>query len=228
MDWVEKVSVYVFASRNDFIEFVRTVESRDAEADMHTTAKLSIPQPYLALVDPAGGRKEATPAAPKRGKSRSKRGDDRGADGATDRSLTGLATEALGSAAVLAAGNPPRWLALGIGTYLAAAVEPRSMYYQQLRRTAWANFEQGWQTKVNEALGGADQITGDGLHAVGFALVEAMMKTEMRPRFPAFVNGMLQGGEKLDEMLQKVFEGTREEFIEDTGNWVANQYGKQE
>jgi hypothetical protein len=227
MDWVEKVSVYVFASRNDFVEFVRTVESRDAEADMYTTAKLSIPQPYLALVDPAGGRKEAGPA-PKRGKARSKRGDDRAADGATDRSLTGLATESLGSAAVLAAGNAPRWLALGIGTYLAEKVEPRGIYYQQLRRTALANFEQGWQTKVNEALGGAEQITADSLHAVGFALVEAMMKTEMRPRFPAFVNGMLQGGEKLDEMLQKVFEGNREEFIEDTGNWVASQYGKLE
>jgi hypothetical protein len=228
MDWVEKVSLYVFANRNDFIEFVRTVESRETEADMFTTAKLSIPQPYLAVIDPAAGRKDAPPA-PKRSKSRSKKGDDRAADGATDRSLIGLSTEALGTASVLAAGNAPRWLAVGIGTYLSAAVEPRSIYYQQLRRTALANFEQGWQTKVNDALGGSDQITADAVHAVGFALVEAMMKTaETRPHFPAFVNGMLQGGEKLDEMLQKVFGGTREQFIEDTGNWVASSYGKLE
>jgi Planctomycete cytochrome C len=227
LDWVEKVSLYVFASRNDFIEFVRTVESRETEPDMFTTAKLSIPQPYLALVDPSGGSKDA-PAAPKRSRSRSKRGGDQGADGATDRSLAGLATESLGTEAVKSAGNAPRWLAVGIGTFLSAAVEPRSMYYQHLRRTALANFEQGWQTKVNEALGGSDQITAEGLHSVGFALVEAMMKTDMRSRFPAFVNGMLQGGEKLDEMLQKVFDGTREEFIEDTGAWVAAQYGKLE
>jgi mono/diheme cytochrome c family protein len=228
MDWVEKVSLYVFASRNDLIEFNRTVESRETEPDTFSTAKLSIPQPYLAVVDPAGGRKDAPPA-PKRGRSRSKKGEDRGSDGATDRSLIGLSTETLGTAAVLAAGNAPRWLAVGIGTYLSAAVEPRSMYYQQLRRTALANFNQGWATKVNEALGGSDQMTADSQHAVGFALVEAMMKTaETRPHFPAFVNGMLQGGEKLDEMLQKVFGGTREEFIEDTGTWVASQYGKLE
>jgi Planctomycete cytochrome C len=224
MEWVEKVGVYVFARREDFVEFVRTVESRETELDMFTTTRLSIPQPYIAVIDPAGGRKE-TSAPVKRGRSRSKRGEDRGTDGATDRSLAGLATEALGTAAVVAAGNAPRWLAVGIGTYLSAAVEPRSIYYQQLRRTALASFERGWQTKVNEALGGAD---ADGLHAIGFALVEAMMKTEMRQRFPAFVNGMLQGGEKLDEMLQKNFNGTREEFIQETGNWVFNQYGKPE
>ncbi len=226
MNWVEKVSLYVFPSRNDFIEFVRTVEGREADADLTSTAKLTMPQPYVAVVDLSGGRR--VDAGGSKRKSRSKRGDDRGADSGNDRTLNGLLTEALATAAVASAGSPPRWLALGIGSYMASKVEPRSFYYQSLRQTALASFEQGWVTRVNDALGGADSISVDALHSIGFALVEAMKTTEMAPRFPAFVNGMLQGGEKLDEMLDKVFEGTREEFIEDTGNWVAKRYGNLE
>ena len=81
-DWAEKVSLYVFPSRKDFIEFVRTVETvRDVDADTRASAKLSIPQPYLAVVDPAGGRKD-DPATGKR-RARSKRGGE--ADGGSER-----------------------------------------------------------------------------------------------------------------------------------------------
>ncbi len=225
MSWVEKVSLYVFASRNDFIEFSRTVEGRDVEGDAASTARLAIPQPYIAVVDPGGGRKDE-PAGSKR-KGRPKRGSDGEADAGSDRTLGGLLTEALASGAVSAAGSPPRWLVLGIGSYLASQVEPRSSYYERLRQTAFANFQQGWISKANEALGGTDQISSDALHSIGFALVEAMM-SEMRGGFGKFVNGMLQGGDKLDEMLEKAFEGTRQEFIEGTGDWVAKQYGRLE
>jgi hypothetical protein len=128
---------------------------------------------------------------------------------------------------VASAGNAPRWLAQGIGSYLAAQVEPRSHYYQQLRQTAFANFEQGWKTRASEAMGGGDQITADGVHSIGFALVEAMM-SGMRQGFPAFVNGMLQGGDKLDEVLATVYGGSREEFLEGIGDWVASHYGRQQ
>ena len=222
-DWVEKVSLYVFSNRKDFIEFVRTVETREVEADAHASAKLSIPQPYLAVCRSGGGQEGGAGDRQAAGAVETRRG--READsGGTDRSLAGLLTEALGRASVASAGNAPRWLALGLGSYLAAQVEPRSQYYRQLRQTAFANFDQGWKTRANEALGGADQITADGVHSVGFALVEAMM-SGMRQGFPAFVNGMLQGGEKLDEVLQTVYGGTREEFLDGTGDWVAAHYG---
>jgi hypothetical protein len=139
--------------------------------------------------------------------------------------LAGVLTESLGTAIVSASGNPPRWLVLGLGTYMAAQLEPRNHYYQQLRQTAFANFDQGWKTKASEALGGSDQITADGLHAIGFGLVEAMM-SGMRQGFSAFVTGMLQGGEKLDDVLQNVYGGSRDEFLDGTGNWVAEHYGK--
>jgi mono/diheme cytochrome c family protein len=223
-DWAEKVSLYVFSSRKDLIEFVRSVETREVEADAQASAKLSIPQPYLAVFDPAGGKKE-DPAIGKR-RARSKRGAESEADsGGSDRTLAGILTEALGAAAVASSGNAPRWLAQGIGSYLAAQVEPGSQYYRQLRQTAFANFDQGWKTRANEALGGGNQITADGVHSIGFALVEAMM-SGMRQGFPAFVNGMLHGGDKLDEVLQTVYGGTRDEFLDGTGDWVASRYGR--
>ena len=138
--------------------------------------------------------REAVDPATVPGGCRSRRGQERGTGGrqaamrgrnearkaeaevaAADRTLAGVLTEALGTAAVASSGNAPRWLAEGLGSYMAAQVEPRSPYYRQLRQTAFANFDQGWKTRANEALGGGDQITADGVHSVGFALVEAMM-----------------------------------------------------
>jgi len=225
-NWVEKVGIYVFASRSDFIEFVRSVESRDVEPDEASSGRLAVPQPYVAVVDPLGGRKEEPGAGRRR--ARTKRGEDGPAEGVlADRTLNGLLAEALGTSAVASSGNPPRWLAVGIGNYLAAQVEPRSPHYHQLRQTALANYQQGWANRVNEALGGTDQITVDSLRAVGFALVEAMMSIEVSRRyFPAFVSGMLEGGDKLDDTLQKVLRGTREDFINDTGEWIAAHYGQ--
>ncbi len=88
-----------------------------------------------------------------------------------------------------------------------------------------ASFQQGWQNRANEALGGTDQITPDNLHAVGFAIVEAMMSTELSRSFPAFVGGLMQGGEKIDETLGRVYRATREDFVNDTGEWIASHYG---
>ena len=225
-DSPEKVSIYAFSSRKDFVEFIRTVEGRaDIDPDESTSGRLTVPQPYVAVIDPQGGTK-AEPSTAKRGRPRTKRGEERAGDSAADRSLQGLLIEALGSSVVASAGNPPRWLAFGVGTYLAAQVEPRSPYYRQLRQTAFANWQQGWPTRANEALGGSDQITPDGLRSISFALVESMMSSEMRQGFPAFVSGMLRGGEKLDDMFLQVYRGSREEFINGTGEWIAQRYGQ--
>jgi mono/diheme cytochrome c family protein len=224
-DWVEKVSLYVFSSRNDFIEFVRSVESREIEQDMVWSAKLSIAQPYLAVLDPAGGHKEEPSGARRKGRSRRGAEPDAGGGAEVDRSLAGLLAEALGTGTLAATGRTPRWLAEGFGSYMASQVEPRSQYYHQLRQTAFANFDQGWRTKANEAMGGGDQTTAEAVHAVGFALVEAMM-SGMRQGFPDFLKGMSQGSEKLDDVLQLVYGGTREEFLDGTGEWVASHYGR--
>jgi hypothetical protein len=225
-DWPEKLSIYVFANKKDFIEFVRSVETRDSESDELTSAKLNVPQPYVAALDPLGGRKDE-PASRKR--VRGKRGEPKEPDApGSDRSLIGLLAERVDTAVVASAGNPPRWLSKGIGSYMASHVE-RSPYYNQLRQAALANYQQGWLAKANEALGGSEQIAAGDLHAIGFALVEAMMSSELRGGFGAFVNGMLEGQAKLDDVLKQVYNGaTREDFINDTGEWVGMRYGQAE
>jgi mono/diheme cytochrome c family protein len=223
-NWSEKVGIYVFANRKDFIEFVRSIENRELEPDDFSTANLTIAQPYAAVVDPMGGQREEGGATTKR-RPRSRRSEDGAAGGiGSDRTLNGLITDAVGSAAVRSAGSAPRWLASGIGSYLASKVEPSSPHYNHLRQNAFANWQQGWATKANEAMGGSDQITVDSLHAISFALVEAMM-AEMRQGFPAFVSGMLQGGEKLDDVLLKVYHGSREDLINGTSDWIGARYG---
>jgi hypothetical protein len=220
-EWAEKVSLYVFNEKKDFIEFARTVEGRDLEPEELTTFKLGIAQPYIATVDPAGGKKEESTS---RRRSRSKR-SEAGGIGGSERSLLGLLTEGLGSGAVAAAGTPPPWLKEGLGLYMASRVEPRSSFYHQLRQTAVANFQQGWDTKANQALGG-DQITGGDRRAIGFALVECMYTSEIFSRgFPTFLHGMLKGPQNLDEMLKQVYHGPREQFLSITGEWVAARYG---
>ena len=221
-EWVEKVSLYVFGSKNDFVEFVRTVEGRDLDPEELSTVKLSIPQPYLATVDPAGGRKES-PTPKRRGRGRRSEGFE---SMGSEQSLLGLLTEGLGTGVMAASGSPPRWLKEGIGLYLAYHVEPRSPYYRQVRQTVVANFQQDWKIKANQALGGGEQISSSDLRAVSFALVECMMTSEIFNRgFPTFLHGMLKGQANLDDMLKEVYFGTREQFLNLTEQWVAARYG---
>ncbi len=123
-DWVEKVSLYVFPDRKDLIEFVRSVETRDLDPEDPATARFTVEQPYVAVVDPQGHRQQEAGAGRRR--TRTKRGDDAQAEGnVADRTLNGQLAEAVAVATVASAGSPPRWLALGIGSYLAAQAEPR-------------------------------------------------------------------------------------------------------
>ena len=156
-DWVEKVSLYVFNDRKDFVEFARTVEHREVSAAVSASGNLAEPQPYVAVVDPLGGKKEDPSAA--RRKPRGKKTDDKEAAGGTDRSLIGLLTEQLADSAVASQGKSPRWLAQGFGAFLSAQVEPRSPYYQRLRQTAWQKYDQGWPTKASDALSESNEVS---------------------------------------------------------------------
>ncbi len=222
---VEKMSIYIFINRSDFVEFARTVESRDLDAEEGATSRMAIEHPYVAAFDPNGGRKEE-PVAAKKTRSRVKRGEDASLSGSPERTLAGLVVESFGSGYVAAAGKTPRWLSKGLGAYLSSRVEPRSGYYRQIRQTALSNQEQGWPTKALAALGDTDQTTASDIQAVGFAIVEAIFSTPAYSRgFPRFVAGMLKGQEKLDDTLSSVYQVSRENFIEQTGNWVATKYG---
>jgi hypothetical protein len=223
-DWVEKVSLYVFNDRKDFVEFARTVEHREVSASVSASGNLAVPQPYVVAVDPLGGKKE-DPSAP-RHRPRGKKADEKESATASDRTLIGLLAEQLADSAVASQGKSPRWLAQGFGAFLSAQVEPRSPYYQRLRQTAWQKYDQGWPTKASEALGEGSEVSGEEVRAVGFAVVESLMAPNFRPAFPAFAHGMSAGNEKLDDVLTKVYRATREDFLKSTGEWVAARYGR--
>ena len=44
--------------------------------------------------------------------------------------------------------------------------------------------------------------------------------------FPSFVNGMLEGQEKLDEVIGQTLEVNREQFLGGVGDFVAVSYGR--
>jgi len=223
-DWVEKVSLYVFNNRKDFVEFARTIENREVDASVTSSGNLTVPQPYVVIVDPLAGKKEE-PAASRR-KPRSKRGNEKEAPAGSDRTLAGLLAETLGESKVAAQGKSPRWLAYGVGAFLASQVEPRSPYYQKLRDLAREKYSQGWPSKATEALGEGDHVSAEEIRAVGFAVVEFLMTPEFRASFPAFAQGMSKGKERLDDVLKEVYRADREVFLNQSGDWVAATYGQ--
>ncbi len=227
VEWGEKASVFVFADRATFVEFVRSMENRDIEKSDNGSSKLSIPQPYIAVLDPTGGREEPAAAvpAPAPKKVRSKRGaDDSGAGGGSNRSLAGVLTEQFAIGAAGLAGTPPRWVSLGLGAFLAKSIEPRASEFARLRREAYSLWDRGWQSKAQDALGDASSV-GE-VRAVGFAILDALSSGPGRAAIPGVVQGMLAGGEKLDDVIGKVLGMSREEFLGATGEFVGERYGR--
>jgi hypothetical protein len=222
-DWVEKASLYVFNDRKNFIEFARTIEKREVDAGISSSGNLAVAEPYIVVVDPLAGKKEEPIVA--RRKPRTKKADEKEAPPGSERTLAGLLIESLGQEAVAAQGKSPRWLACGVGAYQSSQVEPRSPYYQKLRELAREKFSQGWSSKAGEVLVESDQVSAEEIRSVGFALVEFLLTPEFRSSFPAFAQGMSKGKEKLDDVLKEVYSCDREEFLRQSGEWVALAYG---
>ncbi len=225
----EKISIYVFNDLSSYVEFVRSVENREIEQGVEAHGKLDVEQPYLAAADPLNGGQEAAPAATSpttKKPSKTKKAAVEETHDGPDRSLSGLLSEQLGVSATTASGKSPRWLSYGIGAYVASKVDsPGSGYYRKLRETAFEKSLQGWESKANEALGGeGDPET---IRAIGFSLCEWQV-TALPRFFPMFVRGMLQGGEKLDDVVRGCFgeQTTRQIFLEQWGGFVASRYSR--
>ncbi len=228
-EWVEKVGVYVFNDPKDFIEFARTIENREVEPAVVSAANLRTAQPYIALVDPLAGKKEES--NPPRHRPRARRGSQAkdesgtGLGGGSARSLAGLLADALGEAAVLAQGSSPRWLAYGVGSLLAAQVDPRNPALERLHAIALEKCREGWPTRAAQALGEGDDVSAEEIRAVGFAIVEFLMSPPYRAAFPALAQGMSKGKEKLDDVLRDVYRADRDTFLNRSGEWFLSRYG---
>ena len=221
LDATEKISLYVFKDQNAFVEFVRAVENQEVEPGETARARLNVESPYLVAVDPANGGEESTHAAAKKGSRKSKKADD--SSSGSERSLTGLLTEQLITAAANRAGKPPKWVALGLGAYAASQVEAGSPYYRRLRNEALANVRIGWQQKATEALGG--QTPAETTRAIGFALFEWMAANAPGNAMNAFLKVILEGQGKLDDAITNCLGVDREQFLGGSSEWIAEHYG---
>ncbi len=221
LDGPEKVSLYIFKDRASYVEFVRSIESREVENGVDGHGNLAVETPYIAVVDPASGREEAP--APKKAAPRPKKGAGSDEPSGPERSLAGLLTESLATAATTASGKPPRWLSLGLGVFLGSTVEPRSPYYRRQRSIAYEQAKLGWRDKAQDALGG--QLADDKVRAIGFAILE-FMASEGAQTFTTFVRGMLEGQEKLDQVIGEILGANREQFLAGAGEFVMSQYAR--
>ena len=223
VEWGEKASLYVFNDAASFGEFVRSAENREVESGEIATAKFSVPEPYVAVVDPQGGRDESPTAATSKRPGRSKRGESNTSTEGGERSLPGVLTEQFVTAVVGRSGKPPRWLTLGLGAQHASRVEPRAAYFQKLRRDAAELARQGWVPKANEALG--DSTKAESVRAVGFAILDSLSNSPYKAALPQFVRGMSAGGDRIDNVLGEVLDLSREQFLNGTGEFVETRYG---
>ncbi len=215
-----KISLYVFNDPNGFIELARTIENRDPEPNTVALANFGNETPYLAAVDPLAGRDEA-PIVGKKPKAGKRASDD--STGGPERTLAGLLTEQLAAASLSAArdSKAPKYLILGLGAFYASRVEPRSPYYNHLRAESFTQFQLGWTEKAKEAL--SDTTDDEKLRAAGFSMLEWLAKQE-RGKFPRFVQGMMEGSEKLDTGLAELWQMKREDFLTAWGGWISGNY----
>ena len=222
LDWGEKASLFVLNDAASFSEFVRAVENREIDAGNVATGRFSVGQPYVAVIDPHGGRDEPDRVAATRKPGRTKKaGSASDEEGSADRTLAGLLTEQFVIGTSARAGKPPRWLALGLGALVASKVEGRTAYYRKVRHTAYQLWELGWASKAQDALGDGAKI--EDVRAVGFAILE-WLTAENRSGVPPFIEGMMRGGEKLDEVIGIVLNGNRQQFLEGSGDFVEQKY----
>jgi mono/diheme cytochrome c family protein len=220
LDWAEKTSLFVFNDSTGLVEFIRTLENRESDASVTGTASFGVKEPYVAVIDPLAGREDPSSGPGTRKSPRGRRGDEESGE----RSVAGLLAEQMASGVLRQEKEAPRWLCLGLGAYFAAALDPRCTYVQRLQSTAAAQYQQGWTPRANEAVG--DRPKDDELRAIGYALVDWMTHdAQARPRFPAFVRGMIdEGGPKLDDVLRTSFGVLRQDFFSYSGAWVASRY----
>jgi len=222
LDGPLKLSLHVFTDAKNFVEFYRTIENREPEAEATAAGNFAYDYPFLAAVDPLAGREDSASAepTPKKGKAAGMR-----AFGGPERSLAGLLTEQLAAEATTRAkgGKAPRWLALGVGALFGSRAEPRSPYYNHLRSFAFQQHALGWPEKAKEVL--SDTTDAEKLRAGGFSMVEWIAKSQPE-QLPALVFVLLDGSEKLDSLLTESWGVKRDEFISGWGAWILNNYSR--
>ncbi len=107
---------------------------------------------------------------------------------------------------------------------MASHLEPGSPYYRGLRKETADNVRIGWQAKANAALGGEEKT--ETIRAIGFSLFEWMSANVPPQTLASFVHIMLEGQGKTDDAISQCLSGTRQEFLDGSGLWLGEKYGR--
>jgi len=202
LDSPVELSVFVLNDRRSYVEFIRSVANSEPKSAERGRAKLSGEAPYVVAFDPAGGRETEE----------------------NDRRLEAILVEALTQGAVRdASDKAPEWLALGLGAYFGAQIDPNGVGVGRLRAEVLERIQLGWTDNATQALG--DQGDAETIRALGYSLIDWLSNAQ-KPKVPPFVRGMLDGGDKLDDGIQYLFGTDRRQFLLAWGQWAASRYSR--
>ncbi|MFN0055555.1 MAG: hypothetical protein ACKV0T_25695, partial [Planctomycetales bacterium] len=178
--WRGRLTVYVFADRFSYAEFVQSIEQAEVPREIHGHARVTaaLDQGYVCVEDVGDDPMEAHPG------------------------MRALLLNLLAEAMLQRSSNKiPDWAARGVGLAIAAREDPKNPYFRAL---AGAAHEAAKSLSKPEDVFSNGSFSPADIPAVGFTLVTHMMKVGGEPQFVKFLN-QLSAGKSLAEALQTVY-----------------------
>ena len=178
--WRGKLTVFVFKNRFAYVEFALTNEKVEIPNETHGHSRVSSTgdEAYICVLDIGDSPTESSPGV--------------------RTLLTGLLAEGL---LQRLPNRVPDWASKGTGMLVASQSDPKNPYFRGL--TAGAHEAVRSLKKPDELIANGTFSPAD-LPAVGFTLVNFMLKSGGEPRFVDFLS-QLAGGKKQTEALSGVY-----------------------
>ncbi len=163
--------------------------------------------------------RRSRPASPRQGPPRHD-----GPRAVAERALAGLLTEQFVEGVCLQAGNAPPWLTLGLATYMASQVEPRSPYYLRLHADVADLSAGGGAWSPDRARKLLNEGDASQHRAAGLSFLEFLSSANPGIVAP-FVRNMIQRPGEFDNLLKQGL-GTNnlDPFLNAWGQWIGQPY----
>jgi mono/diheme cytochrome c family protein len=215
----EKLSLYVFNDRTQYVEFVRGLENRDIEMGIEAHANFGVESPYIAAADPLGGARRPV-AGPEALDQVVPEEAGRGVRGA--RTLPGRpAGRADGHRGAEPGGQAPALAEPGLrGLPRLAAGAPQPLLPPPPQR----HLRPGGRRVDDQVRRGPRRRHRGGEGPCHRLQHDRMARLGLPAPVPRLHPRDARGPEKLDDQLGKVFNASRQEFLGVWGNWIATHY----
>lgn len=187
--WKGKLAVFVFKDRFGYEEFNFTIHDRSTPREMigHSVVSSTFEDAYVALEDI---------------------GDEVSA--ASGGMRVNLIDHVTGAFLQRSGVDIPDWLMRGTGLALAARADPKNVYVNSLRRTAPELLQ---TLKQPEDVFANGTFSPSGVAAVGYTLVEFLLKEEGGAKFGRLIRS-LQNGQDLSAAMRGAYGGTPKQIAQ--------------